>query len=663
MELELVFNWVIKSSIMASILAVLILLVKYALRNKRDAKWQYALWMLLIIRLLIPYDIQSPWSIYSLLPNKSVTIPMVNQATIRIPDINTPISNISGKIQLINDQSSISKQSNTNAGRPISKDLSNGWILAILWLAGVLILSTLTIATNLRFYLLVRREPSVTDAGMSKLMQECASKLGIRKSLPIIITNRIDTPCLYGIISPKLLLPKSLVNRLNEENIKNIFIHELAHYKRKDILINWLAVAAQIGHWFNPLIWYSFARMREDCELACDADALSILRPEEYQSYGFSIISLVTPAQSPWIPGTTGFFGNKSNHQIKRRIKMIKLFQKPTLKWTWTAVVIFISLGLVGFTNSISNGTPAPGASSQEQTTQFDQSSSITDGSFDYQTYLSFTPLLPSYTAGYQLTYSQIGCSQDTPPGNNSKTYSAAYGSHAAFSIREARPNEIHPPVSAQLTKTQIQIDDLPATLTENKKIGIAYIQFTKNDVEYIANNIPGGGVSLDELKKICESIVVPVNTPPTDIHISKGGVSASEGLSFKTLQPDDFVVPQGYKFRDASSHIYIKGDEKSEAFSLSYTTGTSTPFVNVLISKGGQPYGDPTPVLTPDSDFDTKQIDGSEVKLRKNYNENLPAAKFSIPKYGLEGMLYSTVQESEVEKVVTSILQAYSKL
>ena len=364
MELELVFNWVIKSSIMASILAVLILLVKYALRNKLAAKWQYAIWILLIIRLLIPYDIQSPWSIYSLLPNNSVIIPMVNQATIRIPDINTQISNISGnENQLTNDQSSISEQSNTQADGPISMNLSNGWILAILWLVGVLILSTLTIATNLRFYFKVRREPSVTDEGMSKLMQECTSKLGIRKTLPIIITNRIDTPCLYGIISPKLLLPKSMVNRLNEENIRHIFIHELAHYKRKDILINWLAVAAQIVHWFNPLIWYSFARMREDCELACDANALSILRPEEYQSYGFSIISLVTPAQSPWLPGTTGFFGNKNNHQIKRRIKMIKFFQKPTLKWTWIAIVIFICLGLVGFTNSISNATPNPNAS------------------------------------------------------------------------------------------------------------------------------------------------------------------------------------------------------------------------------------------------------------------------------------------------------------
>ena len=360
MGLELVLNWVIKSSMMASILAVLILLVKYALGNKLDAKWQYAIWMVLIIRLLIPCDIQSPWSIYSLIPKNSVISPMVNQ--ISIPDIKAQIGNNSGKgIQVTKDQPIINQQSSTKAEEPIAKNLSIGWIVAMLWLVGALILAILTLVTNLRFHLLVRREPAVTDARMSKLMQECTNKMDIRRNLPIIITNRIDAPCLYGIVSPKLLLPKSLVNRLNDENIRYIFIHELSHYKRKDILINWLAVAAQIVHWFNPLIWYSFARMREDCELACDADTLSYLRPEEYQSYGLSIISLLTPVQSPWFPGTTGFFGNKNNLQIKRRIKMIKLFKKPTLKWTWTVVVIFISLGLIGFTNSISNATPETG--------------------------------------------------------------------------------------------------------------------------------------------------------------------------------------------------------------------------------------------------------------------------------------------------------------
>jgi len=141
---------------MASIFVILILLVKYALRNKLDAKWQYAIWMLLVIRLLMPYDIQSPWTLYSLLPNNSVTTQMVNQGSVSIPNTNIPISNMSGKvIQLTNDQS----QTSTKADVPISKNLSYGWILAFLWLVGVLLLALLSLATNFRFYSLVRREP------------------------------------------------------------------------------------------------------------------------------------------------------------------------------------------------------------------------------------------------------------------------------------------------------------------------------------------------------------------------------------------------------------------------------------------------------------------------------------------------------------------------
>jgi beta-lactamase regulating signal transducer with metallopeptidase domain len=657
MELVLVFNWVIKSSMMASILAVLILLVKYALGNKLDAKWQYAIWMLLIIRLIIPYDIQSPWSIYSLIPNNSVISPIVDQ--IRIPDSNAQINNISGKdTQLTNDQSIINNQSSTKQEEPIAKDLSIGWIVSMLWLVGTFILAILTLVTNFRFYLLVRREPFVTDARMSKLMQECTRKMGIRTNLPIIITNRIDAPCLYGIVSPKLLLPRPLVNRLNDENIRHIFFHELSHFKRKDILINWLAVAVQIVHWFNPLIWYAFARMREDCELACDADTLCSLLPEEYQSYGLSIISLATPAQSPWLPGTTGFFGNKNNFQIKNRIKMIKFFKKPTLKWTLTAVVIFISLGLVGFTNSISNAAPATGVSTPKQTGQSDQASTLPDGSFNYHKYLEFTPLLPSYTAGYQLTHSEITC-------DNSHTYVAEFGSNSAVMIFEARPNGILPPHTAQSNRTQIQIGDLSAIVTEDKLVGNS-IQFTKNDVEYTVMNTRAD-ISIDELKKIFESLVVPVKTPPSDINIYERGLTVStvsDELSFKTLQSRDFVVPQGYKFLYKLSNIHIKGDKKSETCSLVYTTEKDFPLLDVTMNIGGFPFGGPTPTLTQNSGFDTKQINGTTVKLRKTNNSNLPAAMFSIPENGLVFTLHGQdLRESEVEKVVTSVLQAYTKL
>ncbi|MGC7871071.1 M56 family metallopeptidase [Desulfosporosinus sp. SYSU MS00001] len=665
MELELVFHWIIKTSVMASIMAVLILLVNFALRNKLEAKWRYAIWMLLIFRLLIPYNIQSPWSVYGLMPN-SISISMAKNVNLMTNDSIYQINDVSDKdVLLTKGQSSINKQSNTKAEESILKDLSYGKILAIVWLVGVIVLAISVVVYNLAFYFQVRRELSAPDVRMSELMEECTCKLGLRNNLPIIITNKIEVPCLYGIFGSKLLLPKSLVNRLTEENLRHIFIHELVHYKRKDILINWLSVAAQIAHWFNPLIWYSFAKMREDCELACDVDTLSLLKPEEYQSYGFSIISLVTSAQSSQFPGTTGFLGNKNHQQIKRRIKMIKSFHKPTLKWKCTAVVLFISLGLVGCSTSLSNSTPVVGANTQKQPVQLNRSSPVMDGSFDYNKSLSFTPLLPSYTAGSLFTDSSA-YKEISPPSNNVSRYLARYGGgEKFFMIHETtNPKGMTPLYFAgmdQGTKTQIKIGDVPATLYESENANANAIQFIKNGIEYTAGTRHDGGISLDDLKKICESLAVPVNSPPSNFYIDKTGPTAPEGLSFKTPQAGDIAIPQGFKFQVESSSIKIEGDVRSEVLSLLYTAGASN--LSVEIGKGDHPFGKSTPLLTPGSDFDTKQIGATKVLLRKkNYDQNLPAAKFTVPRNGLECIIYMTGQESEVDKVVESILRAYLK-
>jgi len=201
----------------------------------------------------------------------------------------------------------------------------------------------------------------------------------------------------------------------------------------------------------------------------------------------------------------------------------------------------------------------------------------------------------------------------------------------------------------------------LSATATEDKIVGNS-IQFTKNNVEYTAMNFRAD-LSIDELKKICESLV-PVKAPPSDINIYERDLTVSDELSFKTLQPGDFVVPQGYKFQYILSNIHFKGNEKSETCSISYATETGYPVLEVIMNIGGHPFGDQTPMLTPNSDYDTKQINGTTVKLCKTNNSNLPAAKFTIPVNGLEFTLSAPgLQQSEVEKVVTSILQAYAKL
>jgi len=676
------FNWILSNSLKASILVVLILLIKFLFKARIGARVQYLLWFVVIIGLLMPWAPKSSFSLYNLFQSDQYIMPPIVEQT---PSLNLP-----GEISAVSEVSSQNKPDSevTSTATPpmnglatavnsmpdVIKTLGQGtsaWslnnILFSLWLIVACLLAGLTVFHNKTFSQKLDAR-LITDEGLISSLEEMKARLKVKSHIPLVQTSKVTTPSLYGIFRPMLLMPEKVHEKLTLDQVTYVFAHELCHFKRKDVLVNCLINALVILHWFNPIIWYMAYKMREDQEVSCDAYALSYIGNDKSNDYGYTLISLLESCtKARHVTGLTSLSGSRS--QLKRRMTMLKMLGKASVKWTLLGLVIVIAISFTTLTNAKAlvptNATLATVVSTSKQVSQSNQSSTLPDGSFNYHKYLAFTPLLPSYTAGYQLTYSQIGSSQNIPPGNNSSGYLAAYGSHSAFAISESRPNESHLPVSGQAAKTQIQIGSFPATLTVDEKIGIAYIQFTKNDVMYTANNIPGGGVSTDELKKICESIAVPVNTPPTDIHIGKSGVTASDGLSFKTLQPGDLVVPQGFKFRDQSSQIYIKGDKKSEAFSLYYTTGKSSTFLNIMMTTGDQPYGfEPTPVLTPDSDFDTKQINGTTVKLRKTTNSNLPAAKFTISENGLEFTLFAPgLQQSEVQKMVTSVLQAYSKL
>jgi len=84
-------------------------------------------------------------------------------------------------------------------------------------------------------------------------------------------------PALFGFVRPRLLLPQGMLETYSLENLRYVFIHELAHLRQRDIYLGWLMALLQVVHWFNPLMWFAFGRMRADRELACDTLAISTL--------------------------------------------------------------------------------------------------------------------------------------------------------------------------------------------------------------------------------------------------------------------------------------------------------------------------------------------------------------------------------------------------
>lgn len=350
-----IFDWIILSSLMGSTLVILILVVKFAFKNTLGANWHYYIWFLLLLRLIIPFTPESPMSIYNfanLNSFKSVFDSRINSFMINQPsmEMGEPSTIASNNLTITANSLEVKKNFAPKPTPTAFETVNWKDILIIFWLIGVILLTGYTIFINLKLWYQIRTEPKANSESTVHIVETCKLKMKINQDIPVISTNKTSTPALFGPIKPWLLLPDNFIKSLSVIELKYIVFHELAHWKRKDIIINWITVVLQISHWFNPIIWYGFYRMRQDCELACDAMVLSSLEPEKHKEYGNAIIRVLEMTLTPqWIPGATRMVTRKSN--IKRRILMISKYKKESLSISILTIVIFIAIGMVGCTN------------------------------------------------------------------------------------------------------------------------------------------------------------------------------------------------------------------------------------------------------------------------------------------------------------------------
>ncbi|WP_242218382.1 M56 family metallopeptidase [Bacillus cereus group sp. BfR-BA-01380] len=357
------FDWVIETSIMASILVGLILCVKILLRNKLTPRWQYLLWMILIVRLLLPWSPDSSYSIYSILSYSNGTAVIFHQTPVTVSSSkehmqeSTDIGDskiatkgntyVSGSTQIAEEGK---KQTYNNENRN-DQTFSLYTIILYIWLAGVIILSFTTIIMNRRLLLYIKKQPVITDERIVRIFENCKKSMSVQQDIPLLLAGKISSPTVFGFIRPKVLLSSVHMNVLDEQQLRYIFHHELAHIKRRDVGVNWLMHGLLILNWFNPILWYAYSSMREDQELACDALALTFIDSEEQIAYGHTIITLLEHYASYYqVPSLANLSRNKRT--LKRRILMIKKFQKKSYRWSAFGVVAVIAVSSVSLLNA-----------------------------------------------------------------------------------------------------------------------------------------------------------------------------------------------------------------------------------------------------------------------------------------------------------------------
>lgn len=319
------FDWILSVSIMATITVVFIMLIQRILHKRIKPRWHYLMWLLVLVRLLLPWHLESNLSIYNWLSYPDTIHEIYPADEIRTHEelaIGDSLQNILYKCAMY------------------------------VWMLGIVLFAIYTFVINRKFALKITKETRpITDIGILQLFTQSRQLMSIHKPVTLVVSDKLSMPTLFGFRNPCLVIPQSVVNSLNQEQLRHVFLHELAHCKRNDIGVNWLMQFLLIIHWFNPVLWYAHQRMRDDQEIASDALALSYIEPARRDEYGYTLIQLLESYVRPVsVPGNVYLSGNKS--QLKRRIMMIKQFQFNSYRWSFLGLAAILIISGCSLTNA-----------------------------------------------------------------------------------------------------------------------------------------------------------------------------------------------------------------------------------------------------------------------------------------------------------------------
>ncbi|HEX2750614.1 MAG TPA: M56 family metallopeptidase, partial [Verrucomicrobiales bacterium] len=184
-----------------------------------------------------------------------------------------------------------------------------GWFLSA-WAAGC---ALLLLRLSAAHWLLHRaaRHSRGTDEPLAGTFAAALKESGVRQQVRLLVDSRRTIPVAWGIFRPRLLLPEEAVS-WDEGQLRSVFMHELAHLRRRDPLVQFLTQVACALHWFNPLVWLAAWRLHVERERACDDLVLaSGVRPSEYAGHLLHVATQLSPAR--WTAGCGLAMARKSS--------------------------------------------------------------------------------------------------------------------------------------------------------------------------------------------------------------------------------------------------------------------------------------------------------------------------------------------------------------
>ncbi len=348
--------------IITSTLLILFLLLLSALLEKRiDPCLKYALWLLAVVKLLIPLPaFETHMSVLNLVDQTALESggtgyrPGAHTGT-ALTQSGNPDASISDQNleqNALDQKNSDQKNSdpnnlNQNALNPAFWDQNASdqqtapisffqisVILTALWIAGILLCGGIFLWSAVRFRSWLRHDRILTGRYIDKL--------------PIFEIDGLGTPCLTGLFAPAIYVDRKA--HFDEEQLAYILAHEYTHFRHRDHLWTVVRCICICIYWYNPFVWLAAYRSANDCELACDAGTLKRIGEENHIQYARTLILAAEMlSQTPGMRMAgyrTGAAGGMQ--EMKKRIRLLK--NRPRTRIATLAATLVLCCGIVGCT-------------------------------------------------------------------------------------------------------------------------------------------------------------------------------------------------------------------------------------------------------------------------------------------------------------------------
>jgi beta-lactamase regulating signal transducer with metallopeptidase domain len=337
--LRSVFDWTWRTSLEASVLVLLVLLLQRLLKRWLTPRLRYALSFLLLCRLLLP-----------IAPSSSLSFENLLKPTAQPVHFNPPP---------IIAASPILGTGSASSARARGLTLSSA--LCTTWVCGLLLLGALGFWRYYHWTQTIRAARQISDARLLQILDDVRREVGIRRPVALVSMPNLSSPAVFGFWRPHLLLPENTLRFLNDQEWRLVFLHEMTHVRNYDTVLNTILIAVQFLHWFNPFVWIALQRFRADRELVCDAIVIEHLKIGERLGYAQVLLRLAEAiSDGPRAFPSAVPVVSRAN-EIKTRVTMIKHHRHSSQTARAVTIACILLLGLLTFTRARERELPTEG--------------------------------------------------------------------------------------------------------------------------------------------------------------------------------------------------------------------------------------------------------------------------------------------------------------